>query len=430
MDTLTPQQFQELHTALLAAFDKADLQMLVRFNYPPAFLKNIDWEQPLDAVVTQVLNKLEERGDLDPLIRGMLQARPKKDKIVRFCQNYFPQAFQAPAQALLISDVTGGLTALIDALSKNRQIRLTLGRFQADIDTARDRIRTVVAYKVLHDSLHNLDQRLVPITLAVSRYREDPAYPLQLRRAIIDLRRESRRAREAAGSTPTRALELEWIEDLEQSIAELEDASKPPGDPAQMAPAVATFERLVVKADGINRQICASAAEMKLGALIKALTEINQQMPGNGPPEGPTAKLRAGLAGLKGLQSEFVRRVAEHQEWQMLDSALSTAESSPEHDPAKKVPRWPKVRDRLGRLCDLFPNEDWSAQLRNQRDVWERAAASGDWSASDLEAGTFFNMASNRFFDVDGELNALCERLKEVSSKMDDLIEVLTHATP
>src|SRR5260370_42672031 len=100
---------------------------------------------------------------------------------------------------------------------------------------------------------------------------------------------------------------------------------------------------------------------MKLGVLIEALTEINQQMPGNGSPEGPTAKLRAGLVGLKGLQSEFVRRVTEHQEWQMLDSALSTAESSPEHDPAKKVPRRPKVRGRLRRRCDRFPKQDWSA---------------------------------------------------------------------
>src|SRR4051794_15894520 len=93
----TPEQFQELHAALLAAFDKADLQMLVRFNYPLQVAQSVDWAQPLDVVVLQLVGELEQRGDLEPLIRGMLKARPKKDEVVRFCTNHFPQAFQAPA---------------------------------------------------------------------------------------------------------------------------------------------------------------------------------------------------------------------------------------------------------------------------------------------------------------------------------------------
>ncbi len=429
MDSLTPTQFRELHAALLAAFGDADLQMLIRFHYPAVFGKSIDWQKPLETVITQLLTELDQRGDLEALIRGMLQARPKKEEIVRFCKHYFPEAFVTSGQADLISRAKGGLTALIGALT-NPEIRLTLGRFLADIHTARDRIRTVAAYKVLHDCLHNLDQRLESINRAVSRFREDPAAPLQLRRAIIDLRPEVRNAREAANNTPTQEVELAWIEELEESVEKLEKAAKPPGDEAEMALAVKTFARLVLKAEGINRQICAYAADMKVGFLIDALTAISQQMTGNGSPEGPGAKLRAGLAGLKGLRSEFIRRVAEHQEWQSLDGALKTAESSPEHEPAKKVPRWPKVRERLGRLCDLFPNENWAVQLRDQRDGWERATDSGDRAASILEADTFLAMASNRFFNVDGELNALCNRLNEVSILLDTLIEVLTNASP
>src|SRR6266545_1415885 len=155
MNSLTPAEFEELHHALLVAFDDTDLPMLVRFHYPPEVTKIVDWKQPLDADVTQLLSKLQERGDLEPLIRGMVQARPHKQEVVRFCEAHFQEAFQPRAAGELVTRVTGGLSALIGALT-DPGVRLTLGRFQADIRTARDRIRILAAYKVLHDSLHNL----------------------------------------------------------------------------------------------------------------------------------------------------------------------------------------------------------------------------------------------------------------------------------
>jgi hypothetical protein len=409
----------------LASFDEGDLPRLVRYHYPLEVGKSIDWQQSLEVVANQLLNKLELRGDLEPLLRGMLQARPKKDEVLRFCRNHFPEGFQTPGQADLVTRVAGGLTTVIGALS-NPKVRLTMGRFRADIDTARERIRTVAAYKVMHDSLHNLAQRLDVIVGAISNFRENPAAGRQLSRAALDLRREARRARESADRTPTKDRELSWIDDMEQSVASMQVALAA-NDEQQMSDAVETLQRLVVETDGINRQICAFAADLKLGILIEALAEIEKHVSENGGEGGAASRLRAGQSGLKGLQAEFARRVAEHQAWQLLDRELSAAESSSEYDPAKKIHRWPKVRDRLIDLCDLFPNEEWYVELRARSESWEKAASAGDRATSTMEANTFLALASNRFFDVDVELNTLCDRLNEVALLLDTLLEVLTH---
>src|SRR5436190_1409411 len=127
--SLTPPQFQQLHAALLAAFDAQELSLLLRFTYPPELSRSVNWNQALDAVVTQLLNVLDERGDVEPLIRGMLQARPQKAEVVTFCREHFPRSFQAAVPTELVAGVTGGLTALIAALA-DPGIRVTLGQFQ------------------------------------------------------------------------------------------------------------------------------------------------------------------------------------------------------------------------------------------------------------------------------------------------------------
>jgi hypothetical protein len=419
---LTPDEFQQLHAVLLGAFaDATELQMLVRFNYPPEISKLVDWQRSLEEVVAQLLTRLEARGDLEPLVRGMVKARPKKDEVVAFCRAHCPEAFEERDAAVLVGRVTGGLQSLIAAL-KDPGVRLAIGAFQADIDTARTRIRTLAAYKVLHDSLHNLEQRLPSIRDAADKPKTDVVATLQLRRAAMDLAKEARRARENAALTPTGALELSWIDDLDQSLKELT-----PGVLPLSPPLIPSLQRLIQEATRINGQLCVVAGDMRLEALIRALEAIQQRLPGNGAPGGPAARVKEGLAGLKELRAEFVRRVAEHQEWQWLDRQLGAAEGSLEFDPAKKVPRWTEVRSRLGRLCDLFPAEDWYAQIRAQRDRWEAVVQGNDPVAGTIEGDTFRALASNCFFDVDGALNTLCEQLKDVSLLLDTLMGVLTN---
>jgi hypothetical protein len=326
-----------------------------------------------------------------------------------------------------IDQVKDGLKALTGVLADRSDLRLKVAVCRTDIGSAIEAIQTVAVYKVMHDSLHNVEQRLDEVASGIERFKQnDPTAPLRLRRVALALKHECQRARAVAPKAPTANSELSWIDDLDRAIAQIERGSSPPGDDAALESTLQELALIIEESVRINALLCGFAANLRLESLIDALTEIHRQVTAAGAADEVTAKLLSGYAALRDLRAEFARRVAEHQEWQSLDTALTKSESSPEHEPVKRVPRWPSVRDRLTRLRDLFPNEAGYAELDAQRNRWELSLAESNAQMSLLEAQTFRDLASQLFFRVDGELNLLCGRLGEVSIPLRTLLEVLS----
>jgi hypothetical protein len=424
MNSLTNEQLKELHGALLDAFRGPDLEMLVRYNYPSEFTNVVNWTESFDQVVFNLLLQLQNRHDFEPLLRSMLQARPKVERIQEFCRLHFPAALAPANPTDLVKRVTTGLEALIGML-RDPAARLVVGRFRADLDTARERIRTVTAYKTLHDGLHNVSQRLALVVDAAENFPHKAA-PRTLMNAAYYFKSESRRCREAANRTPSPKPELEWVNELDEAIVSLQ-AAPLPGNEELPKNAAESLRALLVHLVRINGLLCGFAADMKLGALIAALMEIDKRLSDPTASDGPGARLRMGQSALKALRAEFSRRVEEHQDWQSLDRVFSLAENSREFEPKKKVKQWSIVSQRLDLLCNLFPDEVWYGELQEWRKVWEQAAEAGEREAALASFDTLRTLASQRFFDVDAELKALCDRLNEIAISLEALLGVLTH---
>ena len=80
-NALTPEQRQELHDALLDAFDIGGLTELVRYHLTHRLDVLVNTAASLDTIVFNLLEALDQRGELEPLLRGAVQ----RGRITRGC---------------------------------------------------------------------------------------------------------------------------------------------------------------------------------------------------------------------------------------------------------------------------------------------------------------------------------------------------------
>src|SRR5262245_54276097 len=108
---LAPDQRRTLNDVLVEAFDLPDLTTLVRYNLPHRLDVLVDTHRGLAAVVFDLVEAIDRRGELEPLLRGAVLARPNHAALAALCRRIAPQVFDPVDTAGLVSRVTGGLQA-------------------------------------------------------------------------------------------------------------------------------------------------------------------------------------------------------------------------------------------------------------------------------------------------------------------------------
>ena len=169
MIQLTPVQWQALHDGLVDAFDRDGLAELVRFNLPYRLDVLVNAQKALEAVVFDLMEALDQRGELESLLRGAVKARPKNEPLIALCRTVAPQVFTPVDTRGLITQVTAGLEALTD-LSAAPEVWAKVGESQAIFRVVMVQTGILAAYKSLHDGLHNLQMRLGAIEAAAGTF--------------------------------------------------------------------------------------------------------------------------------------------------------------------------------------------------------------------------------------------------------------------
>jgi hypothetical protein len=424
MNALSPDQWQSLRDGLVDAFNRADLAELVRFNLPYRIDLLVDDQRELKKVVLDLMEALNQRGEMESLLRGVVKARPNNQPLIALCRAIAPQVFAPVDTRGLVNQVTVGLQALTDA--KDERVAARIGEFRAIFHAVMLQTGILAAYKSLHDGLHNLQQRIGAIEVAAITFTTINAQARLLAQQVVYLKGDADRAATQAASLPTRAQEEDWID-------ELRDTAKAIGlgleskDVAAMGRVVLVLRRLLQECYRIDGQMASSAGQLPLGDLITALDTIGRQWSGGDGAASPAAsRVKAACDALTLLRPRLAGLIAEHSEWQVLNKGLAGVETNPGYRPEEKVNRWAKVKDRLTALCGAFRADPWSGELLDEIRIWEEAAANGQADQGEVAASQLYASAANRFFDVDQDLLKLCGQLTDIGSPIEALLSTVS----
>jgi hypothetical protein len=113
MIQLSPEPWKSLCDALVDAFDGGALAALVRFNLPYRHGELVNVQGPIGKVVLDLLEALIQRGELEPFLRGVVNARPNKPELLALCRTIAPQVFARLDIGALVGQVNTGLGALL-----------------------------------------------------------------------------------------------------------------------------------------------------------------------------------------------------------------------------------------------------------------------------------------------------------------------------
>jgi hypothetical protein len=427
---LAPEQFERLQRILTDAFDKRGIAELVRTKLGERLDNLVDPDQPTRQIVFDLLTWIDKRDmhTLEVLLQGAIVMKPENGALRAFCEHDIPGALKPIDSQVFVQNLTSGLDVLIE-MKDESAVRQTVGQVRAELQDTNRQIDTLKKYKELHDCLHELEVRLLSaIADAVGRAKEASA-----RRSLgiyaLDLRTLGERARAAIANLPSRQSEEIWVSDLDACAEDIERARVSTIKNAQeaLSDIPIKLRRLLTEANRINGCLAQIADQLKLDSFSETMDAIANRMRADTRPDDVSlVQLMTGSAAVSVLRSRITQLVHEHYEWQFLITQLAAADTSPDHQPDKKIARWPLFKVKLLALCDLAPLEESSQELRMLMERWVAATSVTQQSEAAEDAfAEFSHICKLHFFKVDKQLKELCTKMTEVAMPLTALLSVI-----
>ncbi len=445
------EQRQKCHELLCGLYDLDSLKSTLYLRMGVQLGHVVDINKAFPHVVTGLLEYAEAAGELEMLLRTVLETRPKREDFRIFCQENFPQILEPTTRAGLVGKLTVGVISLVEQLG-DPVVRQKIGEFQAFFRTIQRQIQVLTNYKRLHDILHLLQWRLPNLQSDVTRFPDDLSAVTSLSPARLALSSQVDRARESLGSLPTEGIEESWVDDFADSVDRQETAWQE-RDPDLMNSVLLELRYLIRELPRIDGLLAFAVSELPLSALVTALKAIFDHLRNSDSAEKSSfIVLQEAVRSLGLLRPELLAMVNEHNEWQWLDKELAGIDVHPGPRPTDKVPRWRRVKERLQSLCRAYQDEtNWTGEILEHAESWEQHAASlpSAITAGDSPGGLSTLATSTRlqtdlvdlclitadslraytikrFMDVDRSLLELCEELVQIGSSIDTLLEAFT----
>jgi hypothetical protein len=426
-------------------FDKSEGQDLMRVmaalfpTYPEAIL----FTQPfgINPLAIQpnlttinlwhdLLEKLARAGTVRDVVkaaRDQFPNNPRANFLDGLLADHTVPALEPIDSKALVTDFNESLKKIAD-LKAHKAVRETVGRFRADFERTSEQIKILEQYKLLHNYLHELQMKLGAIEDVLGRLNREPRVRRNVGMYAIELRLVVRSARKAIPGLPTKDQEEDWVNELDEYAKEMDRVANSSSEAAGQI-----SERLIslVSAESarINIRLVSVAYLLRLGSFVKTMDQIAEDMRSSSSPGAPaTAKqLTTGSAAVNQLWKRIEGLVFEHNQWQDLHTQLDLLANSFQHQP-QNLPKWSQFKQKLVSLCDRHAGEDWARELQAALSGWLAATSSSSPTEGDrieISFGEFRSLCVSRFFDVDKQLNALCEQMIRVASPLDMLLTVM-----
>ena len=437
---VTPEQMAQLARFLVAAFaDNLNLlRRTVRFSLGAEAERSVTRAKDVDEFVSTLLPTLAQQGPgmISVLLRGAITARPADQDLRAFAEQVSPYALQPVSDDQDVQEAhdheleTKINFALIDLnrIRQARDLHHIMASYRPDFEKTRQQIVILAKYKELHNCLHEVQKRLNAISNNVERLKSDDYVQRYLKEDASFLRDLARKARNQLPGLPTADEEQDWIDQLQSCADDMKAASIAASVIDENVLGVP--ERLVhllPNASHINRELVGTAKDVGLNNFAETMRLVEQQL-GATMPDNSLKCLTQGTLAVGRLRSRLAGLVAEHDEWQSLDTDLEYTKTQKKIQPQARFSSWPQFKAKLIGLCDAFPQEEWSIELKEMMKPWmaddppPEPKIPANIRKLDEDFHAFYKQCVDRFIKVDDELNELCKKITSFETPLDALL--------
>ena len=230
---------------------------------------------------------------------------------------------------------------------------------------------------------------------------------------------------------PTASAERDWINILVSCAADIRAATKVAASVEEREKVLTVPDRLArifPAATDINKKLVEAAKGVRLDNIAEAIRLVEQHL-GETMDEPPPTGIKQGAIAISRLRSRLGGLVAEHDEWQSLDKEIELANSSTKHQPQARFANWGKFKRKLLGLCNTFPQEKWSIELKRIMEPWmgdetpPEPRIRDNIERLDDDFMEFYHMCVQRFIKVDKELYELCDKLTQFKDPLEAFVE-------
>ncbi|OCK59154.1 serine protease [Bradyrhizobium sp. LMTR 3] len=437
---LTPEQMARLARFLITAFasNLNGLRRTVRFSLGVEAERSVTRAKDVDEFVSTLLPTLAQQGPgmISVLLRGSIAAHPADQDLCAFAKQVSPYALQPLNDDRDVQEKhdreleTKIERALIDLnrIRQTRDLHHIMASYRPDFEKTRQQIVVLAKYKELHNCLHELQKRLNQIANNVTRLKSGDNVRPYLREDANFLRNLARTARNQTVNLPAAEDEQDWIAELGACAEDMKAASLAVSvidENVLLVPDRLTH--LLPKASHINRELVDRAKNVGLNNFAETMRLVEQQL-GATMAENSLNRLREGTLSVGRLRSRLAGLVSEHDEWQSLNTDLEYTKSQKKIQPQARFSSWPQFRAKLIGLCEAFPQEEWSIELKAMMKPWmaddpppEPQLPTNIWKLNE-DFDAFYKQCVERFIEVDHELNELCKKVASFETPLYSLL--------
>jgi hypothetical protein len=430
--SLSPEQIVQLSDVLVTKFDATgvDLDRVVKFNLGTGlFVDYAGPGLPFRTVVSQLLEKTEQKGSTIKLFAGVIRSRPDaKDAVAHI----LPEACKyAPEASKQVADVVEGVRG-IQARLQNVAVRDRILNSFDDLQRVVLELDLLARYKTLHDCLQNLQiKHYRQVASAAKRFKEDPSAKDTLGEYLQQLRMQSSNARSAVLGLPNasgeRDKEMPWINELESIIQNLHAALIHDDERAAVKCSYGLKDILRKRPRHLDEVLVGTAERVPLTRLVDSLKDVRAAFM-NG--DNGSFDLGPAIRALERLIPDQRGLIAVHTAWQDVDTDFWQADASlhavGNPDSLEEFQYlWESLWKKMLVIIASNPQAAWAVSLDQQGRNFLKTFPLPDPVPDRAKAsfGLLQRDAMYQFFEVDKSLHNQCNEIIKIGEPLQRLLE-------
>ena len=418
---LDPDRVADLTNFLVELCQKNPDRLVMISRISIGVVLEFEDSEPLDRVVSGLVMTAERRGrgTIDMFLRGLRKAWPAESLLGSLWQGILDYSYE-PLDAQTVAQSAASALIELNRIQHKKIVFDTIQSYRTDFEVTRKQIDILSRFKELHTCLHQLQLMLTAIKSEVSLERKIDT------EAIVNLATYASRLTEMAKSARTKAAglapqdrrnQLVWIDKFDALLVEMSDAAQPARRDVVREKILSIhgrLGRLLKYMPDINKRLIETAKIVRLDGFVETMNQIVKWLGDTSADDAMVRNFLDGSAAVDMLRSRLDGLVAEHDEWQWLNTELETALTSSNVQPQTKIVRWELFRDRLTLLCDIDPNGEFLKRINGAMEPWRKAPSDKEPTDSETVDGLVFgfsifhDLCVKQFVLIDRQLEDLC----------------------
>lgn len=317
----------------------------------------------------------------------------------------------------------GSITGVSRQLS-NPRIRGELVEFRAVFSAARGQISLLNRYKELHDALQELERPFTIVARDRRRIAADATVWEELYPQIAELQ-DWTSTTLGIMADPRLSDEAAWgAQQLQLAVADI-NLAEAHADARRLELAVGRYRRVLARElPRADNRLATCAGDLRLGQVTRVLSNVHATLVVGAPGLAVLSELAAWISTLEGLNARLGTLVPAHHRWQAVYNELNRVAESLAGDPAELELAW---SDLILLTTPLFGGlvEEWAAALNALGAQINQALADGALPQARRLFISYHSRAVRRFIEVDKQLLATCNELRETGAALDLILRTL-----